>query len=157
MPFTPIDSKNYGVEFLQTSGLKFYSTIGGSTLTFRSADLANIRGGKVARATAVGEVGLYAGTTDAALTPLGLFYGNPDDQPNEATVVSGHGVIALVDPSGWDVGATLASFALGAEVIATNAGLLKFRAGGETTQKTVGIVTKTPTSVTDTLGIKLLV
>lgn len=149
MPFTPIDTVNYGVQPLH--GGLYLSTVDGSQLKFRSADLANLKGGVVVKLTAAGEVGIYNGTADKALYPLGIFIGEADKQPNDTAVLVGPAIV-LVD--NWDKTVSpLSGFALGTGVVVTTAGLLTVRSAND--QRVVGVVTKVPTSTSDTLGIAL--
>lgn len=151
MPYNPIDSINYGVQPLH--GGLFLSTIDGTQLKFKTADVAALKGGVVVKASAAGEIGLYVGTTDRALLPLGIFIGDADNEPNTGTLLVGP---ALVLVSNWDKTINpLSGFVLGAEVTTTAAGLLTPRTGAGNDTRAVGIITKVPASTTDTLGILL--
>lgn len=149
MVFNPIDSTNYGVQPLH--GGLFMSTIDGTQLKFKAADLTALKGGVVVKASAAGEIGLYVGTTDKALCPLGIYIGDAEDEPNTGTVLVGP---ALVLVSNWDKTIDpLSGFVLGGEITTTAAGLLTPRATNDA--RAVGIITKVPASTSDTLGILL--
>lgn len=147
MVFNPVDTKIEDLKVIH-SGTYMGSMSDGNGFTIKAADLATIKGGRVAAITAANEVGFSDGTVD--LYPIGLFIGD-GSRENEISVMFRGGIYETTQ---WKA-ADIAALTVGSQLACDAGGLLE--AMGEQTDKVlVGIVTKKPATTSDTLGLKLV-
>ena len=148
MAYNPVDTKIEDLIVIHPGTYLGLAT-SGAKISLKSADVANIKGGKVAMMTAANEFGLC----NASTAPFGLFFGD-GSRPNEVSVVFRGGIY---ETKNYDTTVSpLSNYALNAALVSNASGVLTLRSS-EALNLIVGYVTKTPTASTETLGIRLAV
>lgn len=155
MPFNPVDFKQQDL-IPSVPGQVISSINGSARFTLKAADIAaKIKGGRVATVTAANEVGACTAST----TPIGLFFGDASKSENEVSIYQNGGLYEIL-AAGWYNGTDASTgYTVGKLLVSDANGFLKPRNSGtpEDFSLCVAVVTKQPTSNTDSLCVKLLV
>jgi hypothetical protein len=147
--YNPVDYKIEDVIVVH-AGTYVGAVLGGKALKINETDLPAIKGGMVAFFSADNEFGISNGS--ATEHPVGIFYGD-GSRPRDLSVLMRGGLYEILN--NWDTSVALNTYVVGTQLIANANG--KLTPKGASTNPTVAIITKAPASVTDSLGIKLVV